>query len=100
MKMTEKTPSTMFKTKIIILGPCKSGKTTIANYLADATENFGGEYRPTHGKIHTHSIICLICTLGVRIVEFESNDLELNGRNIDAEVELWDCSGDRKFVYF
>jgi len=29
-------------------------------------------------------------------VEFESNDLSLDGRNIDAEVELWDCSGDRR----
>ncbi len=33
---------------------------------------------------------------GVRIVEFESNDLELNGKNMDAEVELWDCSGDKQ----
>uniref|UniRef100_A0A914BUZ5 Uncharacterized protein n=1 Tax=Acrobeloides nanus TaxID=290746 RepID=A0A914BUZ5_9BILA len=34
---------------------------------------------------------------GVRIVEFESNELELDGERVDAEVELWDCSGDRKF---
>jgi adenylate kinase family enzyme len=40
----------MFKTKILILGPVKSGKTTIANYLADAVENFVGDYRPTHGE--------------------------------------------------
>uniref|UniRef100_A0A914UPD6 Intraflagellar transport protein 22 homolog n=1 Tax=Plectus sambesii TaxID=2011161 RepID=A0A914UPD6_9BILA len=71
-----------FKTKILILGPIQSGKTTIANYLADATEMTGGDYRPTQG---------------VRIVEFESNDLELHGKSIDAEVELWDCSGDKKF---
>ncbi|CAJ0569053.1 unnamed protein product, partial [Mesorhabditis spiculigera] len=34
---------------------------------------------------------------GVRIVEFESNDLELKGQKIDADVELWDCSGDEKY---
>lgn len=36
-------------------------------------------------------------TQGVRIVEFESNQLELEGEQVNAEVELWDCSGDRKF---
>lgn len=40
----------MFKTKILILGPMQAGKTTIANYLADAVENFVGDYRPTHGE--------------------------------------------------
>lgn len=30
-------------------------------------------------------------------MEFESNELELGGERIEAEVELWDCSGDRKF---
>ncbi len=35
--------------------------------------------------------------LGVRIVEFESNDLELHGQRLDAEVELWDCGGDIRF---
>jgi intraflagellar transport protein 22 len=39
----------------------------------------------------------LFQNLGVRIVEFESNELELDGERVDAEVELWDCSGDRKF---
>lgn len=73
----------MFKTKILFLGPCETGKTTIANYLADASEVIGGQYRPTQG---------------VRILEFESNGLEINGRNISAEVELWDCSGDKKSV--
>ncbi len=73
----------MFKTKILFLGPCETGKTTIANYLADASEVIGGLYRPTQG---------------VRILEFESNGLEINGRNINAEVELWDCSGDKKSI--
>ncbi|VDN60770.1 unnamed protein product [Dracunculus medinensis] len=60
----------------------QSGKTTISNYLADSNDISIQEYRPTQG---------------VRIVEFESNELELNGERIDAEVELWDCSGDQRF---
>uniref|UniRef100_A0A915D912 Intraflagellar transport protein 22 homolog n=1 Tax=Ditylenchus dipsaci TaxID=166011 RepID=A0A915D912_9BILA len=69
--------------KIPILGPLKSGKTSIANYLADSDDSISNkEYRPTQG---------------VRIVEFESNQLELEGERVNAEVELWDCSGDRRF---
>ncbi|KHN79365.1 Rab-like protein 5 [Toxocara canis] len=75
-------PSSSIKTKILILGPLKCGKTTISNYLADSNEMSIHEYRPTRG---------------VRIVEFESNELELNGERVDAEVELWDCSGDRQY---
>lgn len=33
----------------------------------------------------------------MRIVEFESNQLEMDGQSVNAEVELWDCSGDRRF---
>lgn len=33
----------------------------------------------------------------MRIVEFESTQLELGGEKVDAEVELWDCSGDQNF---
>uniref|UniRef100_A0A915PDX9 Uncharacterized protein n=1 Tax=Setaria digitata TaxID=48799 RepID=A0A915PDX9_9BILA len=70
------------KIKILVLGPIKSGKTTISNYLADSGDISSGRYRPTRG---------------VRIVEFESNDLELDGERIEAEVELWDCSGDKQY---
>uniref|UniRef100_A0AAQ5ZHW1 Intraflagellar transport protein 22 homolog n=1 Tax=Amphiprion ocellaris TaxID=80972 RepID=A0AAQ5ZHW1_AMPOC len=58
----------------------KSGKTVLANFLSDTTENVGGEYRPTEG---------------VRILEFESAP-EGSGDKT-CEVELWDCSGDFKF---
>uniref|UniRef100_A0A915LMA2 Intraflagellar transport protein 22 homolog n=2 Tax=Meloidogyne incognita group TaxID=654580 RepID=A0A915LMA2_MELJA len=68
--------------KILVLGPTKSGKTSISNYLADSQDAVSKDYRPTQG---------------VRIVEFESNQLELDGERVNAEVELWDCSGDRKF---
>uniref|UniRef100_A0A3B5B3J2 Intraflagellar transport 22 n=1 Tax=Stegastes partitus TaxID=144197 RepID=A0A3B5B3J2_9TELE len=39
----------MFKTKILFVGPNESGKTVLANFLFDTTENVGGEYRPTQG---------------------------------------------------
>ena len=68
----------MFKVKIVLVGPCQSGKTMIANFLSDATENIGGEYRPT---------------AGARILEFEMSSLNVNNKNVKAEVELWDVSG-------
>ena len=47
-----------YKAKVLLAGPCKTGKTAIANFLADATEVSGSEtdYWPTHV---------------VRILEFE-----------------------------
>uniref|UniRef100_A0A0B7AA55 Intraflagellar transport protein 22 homolog n=1 Tax=Arion vulgaris TaxID=1028688 RepID=A0A0B7AA55_9EUPU len=70
----------MSKVKVIIVGPPESGKTVLCNFLADATESSGGEYHPTQG---------------VRIVEFEASAVDTGHAAID--VELWDCSGDRKF---
>uniref|UniRef100_A0A3P9IYV7 Intraflagellar transport protein 22 homolog n=1 Tax=Oryzias latipes TaxID=8090 RepID=A0A3P9IYV7_ORYLA len=70
----------MFKAKILIIGPKESGKTTLANFLSNTTENLYGEYRPTQG---------------VRILEFESQ-LDSRGDKT-CEVELWDCSGDFRF---
>ncbi|XP_047446226.1 intraflagellar transport protein 22 homolog [Mugil cephalus] len=71
----------MFKAKILFVGPTESGKTVLANFLSDTTENIGGEYRPTQG---------------VRILEFELQPGG-SGDNKTCEVELWDCSGDYKF---
>lgn len=71
----------MYKAKILVLGPCASGKTAISNFLADATETSGGEYHPTQG---------------VRILEFETS-VHVSGRSSNAEIELWDCSGNQKF---
>ncbi|KAK6112840.1 ADP-ribosylation factor family protein [Brugia pahangi] len=80
--MKRMTTTAPLKIKILVLGPLKSGKTTISNYLADSNDISFNIHRPTRG---------------VRIVEFESNDLELNGERVEAEVELWDCSGDKKY---
>ncbi|XP_054273111.1 intraflagellar transport protein 22 homolog [Macrosteles quadrilineatus] len=68
--------------KIVLIGPCRSGKTVIANFLSDCSDSVSGEYRPTQG---------------VRIVEFETQNLNMSSRGLKAEVELWDCSGDTKF---
>lgn len=62
----------------------QSGKTHLCNYLADATESTGGDYRPTKG---------------VRILEFECDgENPTTGDYVRADVELWDCSGDKRCV--
>ena len=55
----------MYKVKIVLAGPCQAGKTMIANFLSDATESVGGEYRPT---------------IGVRILEFEMPSILVNNK--------------------
>ncbi|GIY84132.1 intraflagellar transport protein 22 homolog [Caerostris darwini] len=72
----------MYKVKLLVVGPCECGKSVISNFLADATETISNEYYPTQG---------------VRILEFESDNLNIGGRIAKTEVELWDCSGDTKF---
>ncbi|EFN84612.1 Rab-like protein 5 [Harpegnathos saltator] len=71
----------MHALKLVMIGPAGSGKTTIANFLADATE-IPYDYYPTEG---------------VRILEFEANNIEVNNELILRDIELWDCSGDYKF---
>ena len=69
--------------KIVVVGPCKSGKTYFANFLASSTTASSGEYYPTRG---------------VRILEFSSTtNLPQTGKPVDCEIELWDCSGDRDY---
>lgn len=36
-------------------------------------------------------------TQGVRIVEFEQSSLNINGKSISVDIELWDCSGDHRY---
>ncbi|XP_052225556.1 intraflagellar transport protein 22 homolog isoform X2 [Dreissena polymorpha] len=73
---------------ILSAGSCRmifhrSGKSALSNFLADATETASGDYHPTQG---------------VRILEFENhNPMAGHGRQSTVEVELWDCSGDKKF---
>ncbi|CAL4210624.1 unnamed protein product, partial [Meganyctiphanes norvegica] len=67
---------------LIYMGVDEHGKTTLANFLSEAGEVGGGEYRPTKG---------------CRIIEFEVPNVSINGLTTRAEVELWDVSGDRRF---
>ena len=76
----------MFKgqsVKILIIGPVQSGKSSIANFLADREDVLSDSYRPT---------------AAVRIVEFEK-EAPKNPKRPGQEkvlVELWDVSGDSK----
>ncbi|XP_065890520.1 intraflagellar transport protein 22 homolog [Dysidea avara] len=76
--------SVVFKPKILVVGPCEAGKSYISNFIAEATESRGGEYHPTQG---------------VRILEFEcyGESADETKKSFKAEVELWDCSGNRKY---
>ena len=74
----------MSKVKILMVGPAETGKSTLANMLADISEGPSGSYRPTKG---------------CRIVEFEK-DVPLAVKKQFAGkifVELWDCSGDLEY---
>ncbi|CAH0380982.1 unnamed protein product [Bemisia tabaci] len=68
------------KLKIVLVGPCKAGKSTVANFLSSNSENSFPEYRPTKG---------------VRILEFEKKDVVGSGT---IEIELWDTSGDHGYA--
>mmetsp|Transcript_43664 Transcript_43664/g.112807 ORF Transcript_43664/g.112807 Transcript_43664/m.112807 type:complete len:193 (-) Transcript_43664:98-676(-) len=65
--------------KVVIVGPCEAGKSTIANVLAEASESASEAYRPT---------------VGCRILECES---EIRSSSQRITVELWDTAGDTKF---
>ncbi|CAK1551103.1 unnamed protein product [Leptosia nina] len=71
------------KLKILMIGPCESGKTSIANFISESINIEESEaIRPTQG---------------VRIVEFEIPNVTSNGEQNNIDIELWDCSGDHKF---
>eukprot|EP00056_Hartaetosiga_gracilis_P022389 m.30118 g.30118 ORF g.30118 m.30118 type:complete len:186 (+) comp9614_c0_seq1:263-820(+) len=66
--------------KIVIVGPKKSGKSYLADFLCDeVTSGEEREYYPTKG---------------CRIVTFESN---ANKRSETLNIELWDISGDENY---
>ncbi|TPX38333.1 hypothetical protein SmJEL517_g00329 [Synchytrium microbalum] len=76
------------KLTIFVVGPTQSGKTAIANILADLLESTSAQYYPTQG---------------VRILEIEKSITVLDGkkgraREENIQVELWDTSSDEKLV--
>lgn len=74
------------KLKFVVAGPKGSGKTMISNCIVAqnnekvilSSENY--TYQPT---------------AGVRILE---NEFRINGIQEDIHVEIWDASGDYKYV--
>eukprot|EP00771_Trimastix_marina_P002625 gnl/Trimastix_PCT/3767.p1 GENE.gnl/Trimastix_PCT/3767~~gnl/Trimastix_PCT/3767.p1 ORF type:complete len:204 (-),score=28.33 gnl/Trimastix_PCT/3767:25-636(-) len=77
--------SDQMRIKVLIVGPQQTGKSTIANFLADNSETPSATYHPT---------------IGVRILE--TNSAASDDRGYDRSrhiIELWDCSGDRKFEH-
>jgi len=75
------------KLKILLVGPEKAGKTTVANFLANEK-----------GKLADGKDMPYRSTCGARILEFEAGG---NGRGRDSKmqtsVELWDVSGSQRF---
>ena len=68
--------------KVLVLGPKRCGKTRIANFLSGFEEAPNFEvYKPT---------------AGTRILEFE-RIAKAGKTSINMQVELWDCSGDRRY---
>ncbi|KAK5665822.1 hypothetical protein BDV3_006849 [Batrachochytrium dendrobatidis] len=75
------------KVTIFVVGPSKVGKTAICNYIAELSDSINSsEYHPTQG---------------VRILEFDrkivSDGKTHKWKELNLEVELWDCSGDSEF---
>ncbi|XP_022813978.1 intraflagellar transport protein 22 homolog [Spodoptera litura] len=71
------------KLKILMIGPSESGKSRIANFISDS--------------INIDEVETPRPTQGVRIVEFELPNLNINGKPTSTDIELWDCSGDHRF---
>ena len=93
-----------YKVKVLLAGPSKTGKTAIANFLADATEVSGmdTDYWPTHvvrilefEQVQKHSLLKLFAK---RIKpKGRSQKVNILNRHVNVEVELWDTSGNVKF---
>ena len=63
--------------KIVIAGPCSSGKTEMANIIAEHTKGFMGNTEPT---------------VGLRVLDFPKT-IEINQMKQEIVIQLWDMSG-------
>eukprot|EP01063_Lacrimia_lanifica_P015842 TRINITY_DN22502_c0_g1_i1.p1 TRINITY_DN22502_c0_g1~~TRINITY_DN22502_c0_g1_i1.p1 ORF type:complete len:212 (+),score=82.03 TRINITY_DN22502_c0_g1_i1:71-706(+) len=70
------------RVKILIVGPSKTGKTCLANYLS----NFKDTPTPNYKE-----------TIALRIMDFEPEGLNFPGKSIRVVVELWDVSGNHSY---
>lgn len=39
-------------------------------------------------------------TEGLRIVEYDLNNVQVDGENVNVDVQIWDASGDEKYTTF
>jgi len=72
----------MSRIKLLVVGPLKSGKSTVANIIGDLSEGLPDHYRPT---------------VGCRIVELERDPPPAIASFGKINLELWDVSGDFKY---
>eukprot|EP01061_Rhynchopus_euleeides_P030770 TRINITY_DN51017_c0_g1_i1.p2 TRINITY_DN51017_c0_g1~~TRINITY_DN51017_c0_g1_i1.p2 ORF type:complete len:211 (+),score=72.85 TRINITY_DN51017_c0_g1_i1:915-1547(+) len=70
------------RVKILVLGPSKSGKTCLVNYLSNFKDTPTTQYKET---------------ISLRIMDFEPEGLTLPDRSIRVVVELWDVSGNHTY---
>mmetsp|Transcript_41126 Transcript_41126/g.129177 ORF Transcript_41126/g.129177 Transcript_41126/m.129177 type:complete len:168 (-) Transcript_41126:548-1051(-) len=75
----------MTEVKILMVGPKSSGKSSLANFLADAVQN-----------CENPSMAPTKPTVGTRILEFDRTVRKGTG-SVNVSVELWDVSGDRAY---
>ncbi|KAJ3272170.1 Intraflagellar transport protein 22 [Terramyces sp. JEL0728] len=84
------------KLVVFMVGPQKTGKTAITNYLAEMSESLEStEYRPTQGVRYSKN--------NIRILEIEKKLVAdpkkgQKWREANVVVELWDCSGEINLV--
>ena len=71
--------------KVLVVGPSKSGKTAISNFISDAIPN-----------AENPALAPSKPTVGCRILEFERQVKRGTGM-ANVSIELWDVSGDRKY---
>jgi hypothetical protein len=97
------------KLNVFVVGPLKSGKTSLSNYLADLQDSLNyQDYHPTQGKTRFISDV-----VGVRILECDRKiTLQVKKSKKEANVsgiftifiliptaEIWDCSGDDQCTF-
>ena len=88
--------------KIAIVGPANSGKTVVANLIADFSDvppqtyksTVGVRYEGKKGWIVNSLLYCRILEFERTVTRFSSKSR--TNQQVKVAVELWDCSGDAK----
>jgi GTPase SAR1 family protein len=80
--------------KIAVIGPQRVGKTVLSNSLAEYLNVPSPDYRPTAG--------CRILEVEKIFTDEQIKNIKyLKTNNINkCKIQLWDVSGDKRFIYF